>query len=526
MVDFRAAARWGDPADAVALPAAVRSLLATALGVRTPPPAPTPAADPAAGLPVSGLGQPALAALRDACGDVRTDDAARLTHAAGRSTVDLLRLRTGDASGAPDAVVRPADHHEVVAVLRACAAHSLAAVPFGGGTSVVGGLRPRRNGYAGVVAVDLARLDRLIGVDPVSRTATFQAGVRAPRAEELLAGHGLTLGHFPQSYEFATLGGFAATRSSGQASAGYGRFDQLVLGLRAATPAGTLDLGRAPASAAGPDLRQLLLGSEGAFGVITELTLQVRPAPADRRYAGWAFPSFGDGVDALRALAQDGPLPTVLRLSDETETAVGAATGGPDTGVGCLAIVGFEGAVADVSARRAATESVLRERGATPLGADPGIAWERDRFRAPYLRDALLDAGAIVETLETATFWRRLPDTRAAVAAALVASLSKAGTPPLVMCHVSHVYPSGASLYFTVVAAQAGDPVGQWETAKAAAGDAIVAAGATISHHHGVGRDHLRWYADEIGPAGVLALRAVKRALDPDGVLNPGILVP
>ncbi|HEU4425215.1 MAG TPA: FAD-binding oxidoreductase [Pilimelia sp.] len=534
MVDIRAAARWGDPAAAVVLPEAVRSLLGSALGVTAPATAAQPAAPV---LPGPVLPEPALAALGEACAHVRTDDAARLAHAAGKSTVDLLRLRAGDASGAPDAVACPANHPEVVAVLRACAAHRLAAVPFGGGTSVVGGLRPGRQGYAGVVAVDLARLDRLLGVDAVSRTATFQAGVRAPRAEELLAAHGFTLGHFPQSYEYATLGGFAATRSSGQASSGYGRFDQLVVGLRAATPAGTLDLGRAPASAAGPDLRQLLLGSEGAFGVITELTLQVRPAPAERRYAGWAFSSFEAGVDAVRALAQDGPLPTVLRLSDEVETAVGAATHtGPDAGGGCLAIAGFEGTAESVAASQAAAEAVLLGRGATPLGPGPGQEWVAGRFRAPYLRDALLDAGAIVETLETATFWSRLPATRTAVHDALVASLSAAGTPPLVMCHLSHVYPTGASLYFTVVAAQRAaegprgpqraDPVAQWLAAKTAASDAIAAAGATISHHHGVGRDHLPWYGAEIGPAGVAALRAVKAALDPSGVLNPGVLIP
>jgi len=515
-------ARWGDPADAVTLPEPVRQLLASALKLAAPRPG---AARPA--LPPTTLTADVLSALRDACADVDDGEPARLAHAAGKSTVDLLDLRAGHAADAPDAVVRPAGHDEIVAVLRVATRHRIAVVPFGGGTSVVGGLRAARAGFAGVVALDLTRLDRLVGVDATSRTATLQAGVRGPHAEEMLAAAGFTLGHHPQSYQYATLGGYAATRSSGQASAGYGRFDQLVLGLRAATPAGTLDVGRAPQSAAGPDLRQLLLGSEGAFGVITELTLQVRPVPAARHYAGWAFPSFADGCRAVRALAQDGPVPTVVRLSDEMETATNAAVDSTmDTGGGVVAVIGLEGTGADVAARESIVDERLRAAGGKPLGEAPGRAWLAGRYRGPYLRDALLDAGALVETLETAAFWHRIPQTYAAVRDALTGSLTGLGTPPIVMCHVSHVYPAGASLYFTVIAAQTDDPTAQWRTAKAAASDAIVASGATISHHHGVGTDHRAWYAKEIGPVGAAMLRAVKDAVDPAGILNPGILLP
>ncbi|MFI7599253.1 FAD-binding oxidoreductase [Actinoplanes sp. NPDC049681] len=496
--------RWGDPADAVTLPSSVRNLLAAALGVTEPRPAAEPVLPEPAPLPdFPGL-------------DV--SPAARLGHATGMSTEDLLTARGGAVPDAPDGVARPASHEEVLEVLRLAAEHRVAVVPHGGRTSVVGGLRAVREGYTGVVALDLSGLDRLLRLDRTSRTATFQAGVPGPRAEEMLNAEGFTLGHFPQSFQYATLGGFAATRSSGQASAGYGRFDQMVVGLRAATGAGTLDLGRAPQSAAGPDLRQLLLGSEGAFGVLTEITVRIRPR-RELQYAGWAFPSFEAGMRAVRALAQDGPLPVVLRLSDEAETAINAATGsGAEAGGGCLAIVGhFPGA--DPAER-------LVEYGGEPLGEEPGKAWEAGRFRAPYLRDALLDAGALAETLETATFWDRLPQTYAAVRDALVGTLSAAGTPPMVMCHISHVYETGASLYFTVVAAQAEDPIAQWRAAKAAAGEAIVKSGATISHHHGVGRDHRSWYAQEIGPVGTAVLHAVKRAVDPHDVLNPGILLP
>ncbi|GAA1610822.1 FAD-binding oxidoreductase [Nonomuraea maheshkhaliensis] len=554
---------WGDPAQARELPESVRGLLRDLLGVRAP-------ATPAAALesvrlaPVA-LPEPLLTALAKIAGaaNVRTGHEDRVRHTRGKSTPDLLLMRAGDGSAAPDAVVLPGSHEEVAELLRLCSRERIAVVPFGGGTSVVGGLAVERSiersaarsaerqagrsaagsGFAGVVALDLGRLDRLRSVDAESMVAEFEPGVRAPDAERLLAGHGLTLGHFPQSYEYATLGGFAAARSSGQASAGYGRFDDMVVGLTLATPSGTLDLGRAPRSAAGPDLRQLVLGSEGAFGVITSLRLRVRRAPAERRYEGWRFPSFTAGSAAVRTLAQEGPLPAVLRLSDETETLIGLAkpdsigsggSGGSDGsggsggsgssgGSGCLLIAGYEGAV--IGARHAAASAVLARMGGEPLGPEPGRAWERGRFSAPYLRDSLLAAGATVETLETAGFWSNLPRLYDAVRLALLGALDRASQ-PLVMCHVSHVYETGASLYFTVVTPQDADPVAQWERAKTAVNAAIVEAGGTITHHHGVGRDHRDAYGAEIGPLGAAVLRAVKAELDPAGILNPGALIP
>ena len=522
---------WGDPAAATPLPDTVAGLLRDLLGVKEADAAPVALEEIA--VPASSLGAEArrdlLAALGGHAAHLRTDGETRVRHTRGKSTPDLLRIRRGEVDDIPAAVVLPAGHDEVLAVLRACTAHGLTAVPFGGGTSVVGGLAPGRRGP--LVALDLRRMNRLLAVDPVSRTATLEAGLRAPHAEALLAGHGYTLGHFPQSYEWATIGGFAATRSSGQASAGYGRFDEMVLGLTLATPEGTVDTGRAPRSAAGPDMRQLFLGSEGAFGVITAVTVRVRPVPRARRYEGWRFPSFQEGADALRRLAQDGPRPTVLRLSDETETLVGLAQpdaigSAADSGAGCLAVVGFEGTEEDTAHRRDLATAALREAGGTPLGEEPGHRWAHGRYSAPYLRDALLDAGAFAETLETAAFWSRLPQLYARVRDALTATLTEAGTPPLVMCHISHVYENGASLYFTVVCAQGEDPVAHWTRAKHAANDAILASGGTISHHHGVGTDHRDWYVREAGPLAVDALRAVKRRLDPAGVLNPGVLLP
>lgn len=522
---------WGDPAKAAPLPGTVTGLLRDLLGVtpRETGPASLDAIEvPASPLP-DGVRE-ALAACVGGDAYVRLDAESRIRHTRGKSTPDLLRIRAGEVDDTPAAVLLPGSHDEVLAVLRACAEHGLAAVPFGGGTSVVGGLAPEAE--RPFVALDLRRLDGLLALDEVSRTATLQPGLRGPQCEALLRERGWTLGHFPQSFEWATVGGFAAARSSGQASAGYGRFDEMVLGLTVATPEGTLETGRAPRSAAGPDLRQLVLGSEGAFGVITAVTVRIRPLPHKRVYEGWRFATFEAGAAALRRLAQDGPRPTVLRLSDETETFIGLAQ--PDAigttealqGAGCMAIAGYEGTEQDTAARRAAAREVLLACGGEFVGEEPGERWEHGRYNAPYLRDALLDAGAFAETLETAAFWSAVPGLYAAVRQALTATLTEAGTPPLVMCHISHVYENGASLYFTVVCAQGDEPVAHWDRAKRAANDAILAAGGTISHHHGVGTDHRDWYTSEIGPVGVRMLQAVKAEIDPAGVLSPGVLIP
>jgi alkyldihydroxyacetonephosphate synthase len=520
---------WGDPALVPELPEAVLALLRDGLGVRDARPGPARLEQLQPPPPRLSPGQ--IAELAAVVGDANASSgsAERIHHTRGKSTPDLLRIRTGDLAGAPDVVLTPSSHEEVLDLLRICAEHRIAVVPFGGGTSVVGGLEPDAGAFAGVAAVDLRRMNALVALDEVSRVAVLEPGLRGPQAEALLNRRGYTIGHFPQSFEYATLGGFAAARSSGQSSAGYGRFDDLVVALRVATPAGTLSLGRAPKSAAGPDLRQLILGSEGTLGVITSLSVVVRPVPERRSYAGWRFTSFAAGAAALRRLAQDGPLPTVLRLSDEAETALNLARpgelGSAAGSGGCLAIVGHEGPADEVAGRIAATAKVLRELGGEPDEA-AGEGWAHERFRGPYLRDALLEAGALVETLETVGFWSSLEPLYRAVSEALRDSLSGQGTPPVILCHISHVYRAGASLYFTVGCAQLADPVAQWQAAKAAASQAIIEAGGSITHHHGVGRDHLEPYGREIGALGVELLRAVKRTLDPQGILNPGILVP
>lgn len=470
-----------------------------------------------------------LAALRAAAGDahVTTDDAVRMLHLGGKSTPDLLRRRLDEPQAAPDAVARPSGHDDVLALLGVCGARGIAVVPFGGGTSVVGGVDPETGIHRAVIAVDLERTAALLDLDETSLLATFGAGTTGPQAEELLGARGYTLGHFPQSFRHASLGGYAATRSSGQASRGYGRFDDLVHAIRVAAPAGELELGRAPASAAGPDLRQLFVGSEGAFGVLTEVTVRIRPRPAATAYGAWTFPDFASGAAALREATQRGIRPTVLRLSDEAETRVNATMGGHLTRLsGCLAIATFEGAGAQEAERtRDDLARVFAQHGAKSRGEDPARSWERGRFASPALRDTLMDAGVLAETLETATTWAALPGLKLAVTAALSASLTAAGTKPIVLCHISHVYPAGASLYFTVVAALTEDPQTQWAQAKDAASRAIGDAHGTITHHHAVGRDHRPYLEAEIGSLGVELLRAVKDVLDPRGIMNPGVLV-
>ncbi|RNL60851.1 FAD-binding oxidoreductase [Nocardioides marmoriginsengisoli] len=515
--------RWGDPAEAGPLAESAFALVDTFIGTRE-----TPAVAPADVRLTEPLAADLVAELAEIVGaaHVLTDHETRLHRTRGKSTPDMLKIRSGDGSDSPDAVVRPANHDEVVALIDWAVRRHVALVPFGGGTSVVGGLAARRDGFAGVVSLDLLRFDKLVEVDRDSMTVVLEPGLRGPAAEALLAAEGLTLGHFPQSFQYASIGGFAVTRSSGQSSAGYGRFDSLVVGLKVATPQGTLELGNSPANAAGPDLRELVMGSEGAFGVVTAVRVRVRPLPEVRTYEGWRWPSFAEGAAAMRTLAQAGMLPTVLRLSDENETAINLAkpseVGGESAG-GCLMITGYEGTPAAVEAKKAAVTALLAGLGGENQGPDSGQAWADGRFHGPYLRDSLLDVGVLVETMETVTFWSNLDHVYTAVKDALVASL---GAETLVLCHISHVYETGASLYFTVATKASEEPLPQWLAAKAAASDAMVHNGASITHHHAVGQDHKPWLAEEIGPVGVEMLRAVKERIDPTGVLNPGVLIP
>ncbi len=528
--------------DAILPPHATR-WLASRTGLDT---VSTPAApDSALTVQDSALSDKARAALAAVVGEqhVLTGREDRIGRTGGLSYVDLLRHRGIGELTAPDAVVLPADPDEVRRVVEVCVEHGVGLVPFGGGTSVVGGVAALRGDKDAVVVLDLMRLDKLVSVDPVSRLAVFQAGVVAPDAERLLGEHGLTLGHIPQSYERATIGGFAATRSSGQQSAGYGRFEDMVEGVRVATPRGEWRLGVAPASAAGPDLRQLVVGSEGAFGVITEVTVRVRARPTVRRFEGFVLDGWEAGAAAVRALAQDRVLADVTRLSDPQETEVAfTMSGGWKTAVvrkylrargilePALLILGWEAtSEEELALRRRATLRTLKPHRPARLGKPAGESWLHGRFAGPRQRDALMDRGVCVETLETATYWSTLGTLRTSVRAALIESLSEPGRTPIVACHISHAYETGASLYFTTIVPRAAEEQeAQWQRAKTAACEAIAGRGrplGTISHHHAVGVDHAPYLPGEIGELGVEVLASVKRTLDPEGVLNPGKLV-
>jgi alkyldihydroxyacetonephosphate synthase len=506
---------WGEPGAGPSLPPHGEALLREELGISGGVVS-RPVALAGVSLPPSAL--PARARDRlAAVADVRDDREARVVHCRGKSYLDLLAQRAGDCASAPDAVVAPGD---VAAVLRICAEEGVAVVPFGGGTSVVGGLAGLRGPFDALVSLDLGRLDRLLGVDATSLTAVFEPGIRLPEADRALRERGLTLGHVPQSYEWASVGGCVATRSAGQVSTGRGRIDDNVLGLDLVTPSGTLRTLDIAATAAGPDLRQLAVGSEGTLGVITRVALRVHPHPDATRYEGWALPTFADGVEALRRLEQEGLAPDIARLSDEEETRLSLALAGTGRvgqvllGGRCLLVLGWEGR----TGRRRAVAPRLLRRGARPLGAKPGHAWKASRFAGPYLRDDLMDRGVLVETLETATSWSNLAHLYDTVRGALAGAH--------VGCHVSHLYPTGASLYFTILAAQDDDPAAQWRALKARAMDALVAAGGTVTHHHAIGHDHAPWYEREIGPLGVNLLRTLKAHADPAGIMNPGKLLP
>ncbi|MBU6444087.1 MAG: FAD-binding oxidoreductase [Alphaproteobacteria bacterium] len=544
---------WGLAAhkDAVAADEAVWNWLAERLGM------PSLLATPARpleeiALPVPRLSEQDRAALTAIVGAERIleDDYARAYHARGKSYHDLLHLRAGDLSCAPDAVVCPRGGEEVGAILRFADAQGIAVVPYGGGSSVVGGVTAEKGPLRAVISLDLSGLDRLIDIDPVSQTATLEAGISGPALEKALAAKGMTLGHYPQSFEFSTLGGWISHRGAGQASSRYGRAEDWLVSVKLATPRGLLATEDFPASAAGPRLTDLVVGAEGQFGIVTEATVRVHPVPAVRDYRGFLFHDFAGGAAAIREAVQAELPVAMLRLSDAGETGfyrtfsgLGKRKGlkdwiegrvlsmrGFDANMAAM-IVGLEGDAGTVAYARQHVEAIAKRLGAMPLGTGAGKRWLAGRFHGPYLRDPLLERGVGVDTLETATSWSKLDGLYAAVKTALETSIADTAPRPgargIVMCHISHSYRDGASLYFTHIFPRTLDgEITQWQAIKKAAGDAVAANGGTISHHHGVGEDHLPWIAAEKGALGVEVLRAIKDTLDPKGILNPGKLIP
>jgi len=473
----------------------------------------------------------------------------RLTHAYGKSYRDLVRLRRGEVPHPPDAVVWPRSHEDAQRVIDLATAKCWAVIPFGGGTSVVGGVEvPAELSDRLFLSMDLAKLNQVLDVDVLSRTAKVEAGIMGPDLEAALQAQGVTLGHYPQSFEFSTLGGWVATRSAGQQSTKYGKIEDMVIGLKMASPRGTLTVKALPARSTGPDLNGLILGSEGTLGVLTEVTVRVCPIPPQHDYRGVLFPSFEQGLETVRTLVQGGPTPATLRLSDVDETAAlmamraeprsawkrlveglakrylvrGPAVTSPER---CLLIAGYEGGQAEVMAGWDRVRSVLAENEGLLLGRDPGRSWYRGRFELPYLRDTLLDRGIMVDTLETCGSWSQLPELYRLIRSALQNALEREGGRGHVMCHLSHAYPDGASLYFTFMALQTEDTLAQWQAVKLAATDAILAGGGALSHHHAVGLDHAPFLPQELGETGILALEGIKQALDPETCMNPGKLI-
>ena len=534
---------WGSLDHERVLSPAAEAMIEDRLGSLSSPTEPTPISQFT--LPESRLFDSDQAQIVAIVGADNCDSSvqSRLLRSIGKSYPDLLRMRFGEPSGVCDLVVSPEDNETLLTLLRFCSDQRIAVVPFGGGTSVVGGVSPDGEGFNGVICVDLAGFCSVGLVDPDSLKATLGAGLTAPAAEAALNQAGLTLGHFPQSYEYATIGGFAATRSSGQASTGYGRFDSNVLGLELVAPKGVLSSLDSPGTAAGPDLRQVAIGSEGAFGLITRLDLQVARMPERTLDRAWVVVDFETGCQLLKELEQDGCAPAVSRLSDTAETAVSLGMAAASRGgrlIGryarrragsevCILITGFEGTAERTEADFARASAILRRGGAVSLGSAPGKAWRKGRFHGPYLRDVLMARGLLVDTLETSTDWGNLNHLYGSVRDAIAANLSEYGGSPVVMCHVSHLYRTGASLYFTFIGNQPGTDVkgsvAAWQKVKDAACDAIIDAGGTITHHHAVGTDHRPWMVDEVGSLGVSVLAAIKRELDPAGIMNPGKLI-
>ena len=456
----------------------------------------------------------------------RSDTYERAAHAYGKSYRDVVRAFRGRFDHLPDVVAHPVDEAELESVLDWCEESGAAAIPFGGGTSVVGGVEAAvGDGFAGVVTIDLRRLDRVLEVDPVSSAARIQAGATGPRLEEQLREHGLTLRHYPQSFEYSTLGGWIATRAGGHFATLGTHIDDHVESVRALTPRGVWESRRLPGSGAGPSPDRMLIGSEGILGVITEAWMRVRERPRFKAAASVTFDSFAAGAEAVRALAQSGLYPSNCRLLDPAEARLtGAAPEGR-----ALLVLGFESADHPLDAWMARATELCRDHGGElpdeprAGGGDGASDTWRDAFlQMPYLRDTLVAAGIFAETFETAITWDRLTTFVEDVRSRTLAALGEGA----VSCRLTHAYPDGAAPYFTVLApARRGDELAQWDEVKTAASEAIMAGGGTITHHHAVGRDHRPWYDRQRPEPFAAALAAAKEAVDPAGILNPGVLI-
>ncbi len=474
---------------------------------------------------------------------IHTDAEARLRHARGHSLPDWIALKSGTIGVFPDGVAYPTTGEEARELIRYAQTTGARLIPYGGGTSVVGQINPLP-GDTPVLTVDMGRMCRLRAFDPVSQLATFEAGVSGPDLEAHLRAHSCTLGHFPQSFEYSTLGGWIAARSSGQQSLGYGRIEKLFAGGCIETPVGTLEIpANLPASAAGPDVREWVLGSEGRLGIITEATVRVSPLPEREEFHALFFPTFEAGLNAVREIMQAKLPLAMLRLSTAVETATTLVLAGHAFLIGglerylalrgadeekCMLILGIAGREAVTRTSYRVARDITGNHGSVYVGQTFGKTWHKNRFKSPYLRDSLWKAGYAIDTLETATDWGRVPVLIDAIENALRSMLLDKDEFVHVFTHLSHTYPYGSNVYTQYLFRRASTPeetLERWQALKTAASQVIVAQGATISHQHGVGVDHKPYLAAEKGEIGMKALRALVSTLDPDSIMNPGKLL-
>ena len=482
-------------------------------------------------------------------GEVSTDPLDRVVHARGKSLRDLVKHRQGELGRLPDVVVRPADEEQVAATMRAAIDNDAVLIPFGGGTSISGSLEAPPDEQRTVISLDLSKLRRVLAIDAPSGLARVQPGAYGPDVERQLNAQGWTLGHFPDSFSHSTLGGWIATRSSGMQSDRYGDIADVTRAVRVVTPAGLLATRPVPHTSTGPSVREMVLGSEGRLGVITEATVHVRRVPERRVILGYLFPTWSDGLAAMQDIASSEAAPSVTRVSDAYETAFSFATRkapsvldrlksralttylrrrrGFDLEAMCLSFIGYEGSQRHVAAQRKAVGRIVGRHGGLSIGASPGELYDQKKFDTPYIRDFLLDRGAPADVSETSAPWSKLQTVYENVMAAGHGAFDRLGVRGYLMCHLSHSYHSGACLYFTFALnpPKDRDALEDYRVVKWAIQQAFVDSGATLSHHHSVGTEHAQWLDEDISTPGVAMLRALFEGTDPGANLNPGKIV-
>ena len=502
-------------------------------------------------LPEQKKNEAFLAAIQAGLGDgkVVDDKKSRLVHAAGKSFRDLWLMRHGQVQFAPDCVVYPDTEEDVALVVRAAHEHGVVLVPFGGGSNIAGCLVPSDRGGRMVVSLDMCRMHRVLEVDRYSLTARIQPGVYGQHLEDQLAEHGVTLGHFPDSFLHSTLGGWVATRSAGMQSDIYGKIEDMVISLRMVTPSGTIITRTVPKSSNGIDIKHLCIGSEGILGVITEVVVQVHHKPEKEDWYGWLFPDFKSGLDAIHECHRADCMPTVTRLNDPKKTALSFAFKHPKTGIKdkiakafkwyignvkkidfnqcCLMVVKYEGTPQAFSRIKNRVTAIYKKHRGVCLGAEPGRSFAKVKFDFPHLRDYVMDRSIMADVSETATTWDNLRTLHESGLADVEQAIKDTGVDAWVGCHLSHSYRTGASLYFTFGCLQReGREIEQYLYVKKAAEDAFMKNGGTLSHHHAVGTEHLPWVEEDLSPTGLKAVKALKAGLDPNDIMNSGKIIP